>query len=413
MNKQCAIAFSVAFCGLIAFPAMAEPVDLLKKALVDDATPYLDLRYRFEQVDQDGSANQAKASTLRTKLGYKTGQWHHLSAALEFENITYLGNDTFNNTLNGKTRYPVIADPDSTEINHAFFTYAGIPHTTFNFGQQPLNLDNQRFIGIVGWRQNEQSYDAATITHTSLPDTALFYGYIDNVNRIFSGDHPLGDLDSQSHIFNAAYSGLPYGALTGYAYLLDFQNPAAWGLSSQTLGLRFNGNREMENGIKWHYAAEYARQRDYGNNPTEYDTNYTHFTGGVGIKGFTVSLGYEVLGSDGGMAAFQTPLATLHAFNGWADKFLSTPAAGLEDVYASVFYKVNTDNRLLDGITLGMVYHDFSAETGGADYGREWDASISKSFGENYSVLLKYADYEAEQFATDTEKLWLQLGLKF
>ena len=30
---------------------------------------------------------------------------------------------------------------------------------------------------------------------------------------------------------------------------------------------------------------------------------------------------------------FRTPLATLHAFNGWADLFLDTPPDGLSDIY--------------------------------------------------------------------------------
>ena len=48
--------------------------------------------------------------------------------------------------------------------------------------------------------------------------------------------------------------------------------------------------------------------------------------------------GYEVLeGAPTGGLAFVTPLATLHKFQGWADKFLATPASGIEDAYIAVF----------------------------------------------------------------------------
>ena len=397
-----------------AMPAQAESTDLLKKALIDDATPYIDVRYRYENVDQDGIAKDANASTLRTKLGYKTGKLHDFSATLEFENVTYLGGEGFNNTINGKTIRPVVADPDSTEVNHAFLTYTGLPDTTLQVGRQPHNLDNQRFIGTVGWRQNDQTYDSAAIINTSLPDTTLVYSYVDNVNRIFSDDHPLGDLETSTHVINASYAGWEYGKLTGYGYLIDLDDSAVFGLSSKTFGVRFSGAAPVADDVKLLYTAEYARQSDHGDNPTNYSADYYTLEGGAGYKGLTAKLGYEVLGSDnGGTVAFQTPLATLHKFNGWADKFLTTPAAGLEDLYASVAYKISDVSEMLDGTQFTVVYHDFSADTGGTDYGSEWNASIGRDFMEHYSVLLKYADYNADSFATDTQKVWVQLGAKF
>ena len=50
-------------------------------------------------------------------------------------------------------------------------------------------------------------------------------------------------------------------------------------------------------------------------------------------KGWRIGGGYEVLGADDGAAltSFQTPLATLHKFQGWADKFLTTPPNGIRE----------------------------------------------------------------------------------
>lgn len=404
----------VATTALSALPAYAESSDLLKKALIDDATPYIHLNYRFEHVDQAGFSRHANASTLRTALGYKTGALYDFSASIEFENVSYLGVESFNNTLNGKTNRPVVADPDSTEVNHAFLSYAGLPDTVIDVGRQPIILDNHRFVGTVPWRQNHQSFDAVTINNRSLPDTTIFYSYVDNVNRIFSNDSPVGDLNGNTHLINASYDGWEYGKLIGYGYLLDFDAAFAQGLSSKTFGARFTGSTPFIDNATLLYTAEYARQSDYGDNPTSYDADYYMLEGGIGYKGLTTKLGYEVLGSDnGGTVAFQTPLATLHKFNGWADQFLTTPAAGLEDIYAHVSYKVSGVNEILDDTQLTVVYHDFSADIGGADYGSEWNASIGRHFMEHYSLLLKFADYEADGFATDKQVAWLELGAKF
>ena len=45
-------------------------------------------------------------------------------------------------------------------------------------------------------------------------------------------------------------------------------------------------------------------------------------------------------GADKGapFTSFQTLLATLHKFQGWADKFLTTPPNGIRDLYGSAGY---------------------------------------------------------------------------
>jgi hypothetical protein len=123
-----------------------------------------------------------------------------------------------------------------------------------------------------------------------------------------------------------------------------------------------------------------------------------------------LTAGYEELGSDGGVAAFQTPLATLHAFNGWADLFLTTPATGLRDYYAGVGKTFAVP--FLPGLKADLTYHEFDSEFGGLDYGSEWDASLGFKLGP-VALLAKYARYEASGFAVDTEKFWLQGEVTF
>lgn len=192
---------------------------------------------------------------------------------------------------------------------------------------------------------------------------------------------------------------------------IDLNDIPVYGLSSQTLGLRFDGTHQLSDNVKAVYEAEYATQSDYKDSPLDYNASYYHIAGGLSAHGFTGKLGYEVLGSDNGSASFQTPLATLHKFNGWVDKFLGTPTGGLDDFYGSLSYKFDGDSSL-KGLKLDVVYHDFSADVGG-DYGSEIDLQVSKKIGKHYYAGLKYADYNATGFSSDTQKIWFTIGANY
>ncbi|WP_138380684.1 alginate export family protein [Luteithermobacter gelatinilyticus] len=370
----------------------------------------LAFRYRFENVDQDGFEKDATASTLLSKLWYKTASLKGISGFAEVTNVTVVGDENYNNTINGKTDRPVVADPESTEVNQAYLAYTQ-DLFTLKAGRIGVNLDNQRFIGTVGFRQNDQTYDIVTATVTPIKELTALYGYVWNVNRIFSDDHPLGDLDTNTHLINVSYSGLEFGKLTAYAYLLDLNDAPVLGLSSSTYGVRFAGAQAVTDTVRLGYELEYARQSDYEDNPAEYQADYWNAALSVSTAGFTAGFGYELLGSDNGVS-FQTPLATLHKFNGWADKFLSTPAQGLEDISVSLAYKMMGEGPLA-GLLLKGIYHDFSSDVGGVSYGSEWDFLVSKPFAKHYTASVKAAFYEADAFATDTTKIWLTLAAKF
>ena len=115
--------------------------------------------------------------------------------------------------------------------------------------------------------------------------------------------------------------------------------------------------------------------------------------------------GLEVLGSDDGNVAFGTPLATLHKFQGFADKFLGTPSNGVEDIYITAKTKVN-------GIKLAATFHDLSSDEGSIDYGTEIDLVAAYKVN-SYNFLVKFSSYNADELGTDTNKLWLQVATKF
>ncbi|MCF6210816.1 MAG: hypothetical protein L3J88_07930 [Gammaproteobacteria bacterium] len=361
----------------------------------------LDMRVRYEGVNQDNARDDATALTVRTRLGYKTGNFMNVSGFLEMSNVTSLtADEDYNSKTNGNAAYSVIADPTNTIVNRAHLDYTGIPDTTLRYGQQRIIYDNTRFIGNVGWRQTEQTYTAFRFTNKSLSDTSLDYAYLSNRYTILAGN-----ADLSAHLLNASYDGLSFGKLTGYAYLLEFPDAAT--SSSKTLGLRFSGATSGD--FKFMYTVEYADQSDYKDGASSIDATYTRLEGGVGISGISVTVGYEMLGSNNGNYGFSTPLATLHGQNGWADQFLSTPADGLIDTTLKVAGK-------LAGVKLVGVYHNYSADEGSADYGSELDFLAAMKFGKNYSVGLKLASYKAGDAGTgkvDTDKLWLWAGLTF
>ncbi len=391
--------------SLLPAPAHATDEEQSKLGLNSNGKLDLNFRYRYELVDQDGFAKDAHASTLRTRVAYRSPTISDIGFLIEFDDVRAIGNDLYNSTRNGNTNRPVVADPEGTDVNQALILYSGIENTVIRAGRRRIRFDNHRFIGDVGWRQNDQTYDSFSLTNMSLQDTILEYAYIDKVNRVFGPNSgtPPADFQSDSHVLNVRHERSPNWDASAYAYLLDLEDAPL--LSSKTFGIRLHGKIAVNDRISTSYTMEYAHQENYGDNPNNYSADYILLEGALTTVGITGTLGYEVLEGNS-VQAFQTPLGTLHAFQGWADKFLATPADGIEDLYLSIATKIR-------GANVSLIYHRFSPEAGGPDYGREWDLVIRKPLAERYSSVLKYADYDARGFATDTEKLWIMATAKF
>ncbi|WP_415882820.1 alginate export family protein [Neptuniibacter sp. QD72_48] len=349
-------------------------------------------RLRYEDVEDDSAAEDANALTLKSRLTFKTDEFKSVSALVEVDDVTELDDVEYNDGVNGMGTKTKIVDPEGTEVNQAYLAFTGLSDTTVKVGRQRILLDNQRFVGGVGFRQNEQTYDSLSVKNSSLADTEVFYAYINDVHGITGSDSK-----HKTHLFNVKYKGLPFGVLTGYYY--NFEEDKVGGYDLDTYGVRFSGSQDAGD-TKLLYTAEYATQ-DNGST----DPDYYLLEGGVAFSGVTTKLGYEVLGSDGGVG-FNTPLATKHKFQGWVDQFLATPADGIEDIYISVGTK-------LAGVKLLAVYHDYEVEETGADLGSEWGFVAAKKFGKNYGLSLKYADYDAGDTGADKSKLWLTATANF
>lgn len=366
------------------------------EAAFTNATADLSLRYRIEGVDQEGFDEDALASTLRTRLTWKTADYNGLSVLLEFDDVSEVAFGDYNSTTNGKVDYPVVADPTGTEVNQAYLAYR---NSGFQLaaGRQRINHANQRFVGGVGWRQNEQTYDGMRAQYDA-DRFSVDYSYVYNVNRIFGPEGPRANLSGDLHLLTGSFKLTEHQTLAAYNYLLDFEDAIA--LSTNTLGVSYRG---VFGALA--VDAAYARQSDNGQNPNDFDADYLNAAVTYQFDGFKLGGGYEVLGSDNGIA-FQTPLATLHKFQGWSDKFLNTPADGVEDLYASL-------NTSLGGVNLMVAYHDFNAADSDRHLGSEIDLSAGYKVNDHLSLLAKYARYDADEHATDTNKFWLQAVVNF
>lgn len=371
----------------------------------------VDLRYRYERVEQDG-LKTANGDPIRLRLGYLTPKLSGFQGFAELEGSTPVFLDDYNDNSNGKDEYAVIADPSEAELNQVWLSYDLIEKTVLRAGRQRILLDNQRFIGNVGWRQMEQTYDAVNLFSSSFGDFSAYCVFIWNVRNTASQD-----VNMQSPLLNFKYTFPGIGSLSAYGYWLDYNDPdnsgpSAFAFSTQTLGLRFDGSREVVDNLNLLYTAETARQEDYQNNPEDYAAHYLHLILGMMVPNSESvvtniggKLGYEVLGSDNNIS-LKTPLGTNHAFNGWADQFLTAPPEGLRDLYAALYFT-------WPGVKADIVYHDFRADTGGANFGSEIDLSLTKKFTDNYILQAKYADYNADEFKTDVKKFWLQFTVNF
>src|SRR5438874_4398898 len=397
--KKLIIALLVA---TVATPALAAGVAV---------KPLLDLRLRWENVDQDGIAKDANAVTLRARTG----------AEITFGDFRLLGEaestmpfvEHYFSGLNGKTQYPLVADPGNFELNRFQLQYRGVKDLVVTAGRQRINIEDQRFVGSAGWRQNEQTFDAARVEYGNPKGLQLdlTYGWSDRTIWGIEGTGVRQTAIRGDNVFAIARYPTPFGKLSGFAFLVDQDEAAvqSFRLSSQTYGARLAGSRPLSKSIKLTYALSYARQSDYHRNPNAYSANYYLIDAALDVAPFKFGAGYEVLGADKGtpFTSFQTPLATGHKFQGWADKFLITPPNGIRDLYGSAGYTLKKPARL-DAINAQLIYHRFDSDRLGQHYGNEWDALVAAKKG-RWTATAKLASYNADKFATDTRKLWLQL----
>jgi len=362
----------------------------------------IDVRTRYEFADANDAADKdnAHALTTRIKLGYTTGTLYGFDANVEFEGNWALVDDYFvpAGATPQQPNTDVIPDAEGEEFNETWIRWSN-DNFQAKYGRQRIILDQARFVGNVGWRQNEQTYDGLTLQYQQ-EKLFVFGAYLNNVNDIFFRNFIM-----DSALLNARYAFSPAIKLTGYAYLLDYET----GTDSATIGVQATGNLKVSDSLTLNYLAEYANYSDYAD-ADNIDADYLHANTSSSFSGINIKLGYELLGgADGGNSAFQTPLATLHAYNGWTDQFLTTPTVGLQDVSIAIGTKIN-------GVKLLGVFHKFEADEGDIDFGNEVDLLAATKINTQFSVLGKVGFYnqgDASSGKVDTTRIWLQGQYQF
>ncbi|MEO0971543.1 MAG: hypothetical protein AAFX85_00495 [Pseudomonadota bacterium] len=354
------------------------------------------LNHRIEFVDDEGNAlDNARASTLRTFGAYETPSRAGVSVRVGVEWVSHLGMEDFNVPGEPSVGNDVVADPAGVEVDEAFVRYTGLPQTELRLGRQYVAFRKaplHRFVGTVPWRQNWQSMDALRVIHHVSDRFTVDYVYVDNVNRIFGEDNPnaaLANSPMSTHLLNAKLEDLRVGSLEGFYYRLDYDNDALPGpfTDRATFGVKLQGSRALANGRQFIYLGELSRQQAIANNATAFDSAYQmRLEAGMKFSpALTAKLGVEILGSDEGLS-FATPLATVHAFQGWADRFIGFPGEGVEDRYAMAVAKLPFGIRMLGAV------HDFRTATDGTPYGREVDIQLTRKV-HKVTLQLKHASY--------------------
>ncbi|MBW2242370.1 MAG: alginate export family protein [Deltaproteobacteria bacterium] len=371
----------------------------------------LNVRARIELADFDG-LDSSQAYTVRTRLGIGTKPFYGFSFYAEGENIFAINDDEYFDVVETPTGQAPIADPENTELNQLFARYQNKDALGLDLkvGRQRVILDDHRFVGNVGWRQNEQTYDVGLITVSPVEHLSATYGYLWDIHRIFGDQGPAGlrDLDSQSHVVHFAYDGIEGMTIAAFAYLLDVDD--APGISSDSYGFRVTGKRALDGPLSLNYAGSYAIQTDAASNPVNYTAHYVAAEGGLTHADVgSLAVGYELLSSDDGKARFVTPLATAHKFNGWADVFLNNGGVnGLQDLYVSI------GPKLPWGLKGKLVYHHFWSHEDTNSLGDEVDILLKKPINDHVTLLTKAAYFDGtSKGPVDRWRYWLEVTFTY
>lgn len=366
-------------------------------------------RLRSEFADLEGFDESATASTLRSRVTWESATFNRFQVLLEADNVSTLGSEQFNSTTNGETAYPVVADPEGTDLNQAWLTFSG-NSVTVRAGRQTIRHGTERFVGGVAWRQNEQAFDGVRIQWAPAGGFDLDLAYVNRVNRIFGPDDGLNPAAWKGDNFfvRANWSLAENHRLSAHGYLLDFdpQHGYAAGRtvnnSVDIFGLEYSGSFDrLTLNLNW------DTQQDAGASQLDYQAEHYMAEVIVPAGAATLTAGYEVFGGDNG-SGFRMPTATLHKFQGWTDKFLATPGDGLKDAYLIV-------SSSLGPVAITAHWHDFRAEASSADFGSEFGLQLTWAVNDRLTLLGKYATFSTDDSArfADTDKAWLSLQMAF
>ena len=408
-----------------------------------------ELRTRYQFTDNkglsDAGIDAGSMVTNRTNLNFsaKLFEVDGLNTTMEMNSVDDFG------SIDSQTGHPNPTDDKQVggEAQVAKISQANIAYTfsenTVLAGRKTVNLDNQRWIGSVGWKQNFQTLDLAAYAYGG-ENFNIIAAYVYGVNAIGDRGYEYGNKQNYDGVtgsgsttsvaVNGSYKFASAFKLTGYVYML--------GSVSDTYGISATGKFAAGEKSTIGYRAEYAMQ---SNSSLEHKAlgksknvgaNYLNLDIDGNIHGVLLGANYELLGANKdydvndltkGGPSLQTNLATKHKFNGWADQFLKTPVAGLQDLNFRVGYKFETAGKLLAVYHLFNSAEDTRTNNGSktTDLGSEIDFLYKVGIPnvKGLGLLAKAALYsggdaiavagDKHGYSDDQTMAWLQLDYKF
>ncbi len=373
-------------------------------------------RLRHEQVAQ--GKQSAHANTVKLRVSSKSLINEHWQVEIELDHVQALSDDHHSDGVlaNGQL---VIADPEGTELNQIFID-AKFDLFKARLGRQKIAYSDQRFIGSVDFRQNDQTFDGLSLNIDLFTSSQLDYAFINNVNRIFGDDasshlspedsrfevlagiRPAalqGNHELEGHLINFSVKEWDYLELNSYFYSVNNQTLPSF--SNQTQGIRAEFQKQF-NRVRLLANLELAAQKQQKSAIEDW-IGYSMFEFGARYQRFQLTLRQELLNQKNGQA-FITPLATLHKFNGWSDQFLVTPDEGLNDRLLRLQWKKRP-------ITVDLRYHRYSTRKNATPLGSEINIDLIYSPARKHEVRIRYADFEADHnqqiIAASVKKLFL------
>lgn len=396
--------FFTSFIPVVCFANGSSSLNAITEAF-KNGTSNLEFRLRYENLKQQ-NLNDSSALTLRSVLGFQTAKLEHTALNIELTDVATLGGMYYNpgpgNFFN-KSRYSLIPDAPGAGITQGKLIFNGIKSNTLVAGRQYIQLDNERFVGKVNWRQYPQSFDAFSIKNTYIKNLELFYAYAFQVDTTYGNNSSIPSYRRSltTSFIHGAFSGIKYTTINCYIYLNDDHNVA---INSNVLyGMRITSKEN--NSILLDYTLEYALQHGMSNNPSRYSAYYAHARLGKTIDNLSGALAFEILSGSATSANqyLNTVYASKHNFNGYAGVFNRTPNQGLQDYFATIAYRYKI-------IKATAIFHYFLLDKSliSKRAGQELDITLDIAITKQLVVNIGCSNYVRSVYAApSTKDVWI------
>jgi len=367
-------------------------------------------RYRFEAFDRDGApfTAPAYAPTLKIALGYETQSFHGFSAFAQGVAILVTGPADYSiptSPSQNRPDRPTILDPKSLELGQGYLRWTGGPQNKrleLSVGRQEIMLNDGRFITLSAWRQNHQAFDAVRLKAELPWHISFSYAFLNRAYRVMGHDATDGKPPMHSHLLDLAWREADKVNISLYGVLLGFRAPTDFNLATQTFGLRATGPYQFNRSWGAVYTAEFANQRNFGDNPNRVNANYYLGEVGPAWRDFSVLAGYALLRGRSATDKLSTPLA--HPFNGWTDLFANNPSLGNSHGLEARYLTANGPLRLLGGIHSTLTYYDYHSDSNRIHYGSELDMALAykvRRISNRWEMGWRFGRYWADHLFTN------------